>query len=370
MISFVWSARYPFLAGAGGSENYTAGHIRELNRRGIPVRLITLGHGTDDGREDFPDIEFLAIKDKRELEGLDDIITFVTYPLDVRTKYQSYAVLHCPPPAYARNDSQYNLAAFKGKRLITSSRFSAGLWRRYLKSHTGRIHTVYAFASPAFATVERPPRNAGEPTKILFAGRLTPDKGIYNLMAALHMDALKHQNFQLTVTASGAHTEEGHIVYQLVKAHPLIHVVPAQKTADDMARLMAQYDVVVMPSTDIYWQEMFGIVSVEAQHAGCRVVASRSGGLPETNVGGLMLVHPDNPKALAQGMARAIRQGPLTASERAKAGRRFTLTASVDSLLQVIQYAGERMPLPAERPHQQELFPELRQLLTRTKRRV
>lgn len=370
MISFVWSARYPFLAGAGGSENYTAGHIRELTRRGIPARLITLGHGSKDGRKDFPDIEFLALKDKKELEDLDDTIVFVTYPLDVHTKHQSYAILHCPPPSYARNDNLYNLKAFRGKKLIATSKFSAGLWRRYLKGETGRIHTVYPFASPDLAEVSRPnaATSSSKPARVLFAGRLTPDKGIYTLLSALHMDALKGHDYKLTVTASGAHTEEGKVIYSLVKAHPGIRVVPAQKTAKDMARLMATHDIVVMPSTDIYWQEMFGIVSVEAQHAGCRVVASRSGGLPETNVGGLMLVQPDNPKALAQGIVRAMNLGPLMARERAKATGQFTLAASVDSLLKVVNYQGGYVKRPVIPLRRARLLPGLRPLLTQTKR--
>lgn len=43
---------------------------------------------------------------------------------------------------------------------------------------------------------------------------------------------------------------------------------------------------VVMPSNSHYWHETFGIVSVEAQHAGCRVIASDDGGLPVTDCGG------------------------------------------------------------------------------------
>ncbi len=333
-------------------------------RRGIPTRIITLGHGEQDGRQDFPDIEFKAIADKRELEELDDTLVFITYPLDVRTKKQSYAILHCPPPKYARNDSQYNLQSFGGKKLITASKFAAGLWRRHLRGSISRMPTVYPFAMPEFAQVKRPAKTNGEKTKILFAGRLTPDKGIYTLMAALHMDALKDENYELTVTTSGAHTEEGRIIIELVKAHPLIKVVPARKGAGDMARLMAEYDIVVMPSTDIYWQELFGMTSIEAQHAGCRVVASRSGGLPETNVGGLMLVEPDNPKTLAAGMARAIHLGPLTAAERAKACRQFTLKDSVDSLLKTIKYETEDLSQKQLLRGGAGLFPRLSPLLT------
>lgn len=363
MISFVWSARYPFLAGAGGSESYTVGHVRELMRRGIPTRIITLGHGEQDGREDFPDITFKAIEDKKELEDLEDTLVFITYPLDVQTKHQSYAILHCPPPKYARNDSQYNLTSFEGKKLITASKFAAGLWRRHLKGSVGRMPTVYPFAAPEFAKVSRPKRSCDK-TKVLFAGRLTPDKGIYTLMASLHMDALKGVDFDLSVTTSGAHAEEGQIILKLVEAHPMINVVPARKGPADMAKLMAEFDVVVMPSTDIYWQELFGMTSVEAQHAGCRVIASRSGGLPETNVGGLMLVEPDNPKLLAQGLQKAINLGPLTARERTKACHQFTLEASVDDLLTAIKYSPLDQPQTAPLRGGRGLLPHLSPLLS------
>ena len=86
MISFVWSSTFPFWAGAGGSENYTAGQIRELQRRGIKTRILTLGHGENDGRADFPDITFKTLRSKEELSELDDILVFVTYPLDVPTR--------------------------------------------------------------------------------------------------------------------------------------------------------------------------------------------------------------------------------------------------------------------------------------------
>jgi hypothetical protein len=40
--------------------------------------------------------------------------------------------------------------------------------------------------------------------------------------------------------------------------------------------------VLVMPSYSQYWRETFGVVSIEAQHWGCRVVASGDGNLPES----------------------------------------------------------------------------------------
>ena len=90
---------------------------------------------------------------------------------------------------------------------------------------------------------------------------------------------------QLHGDAAGDDKPQGRIISRLLRAHPGIRLVPAQKTPARMAALMAEHDIVVMPSNSQYWHETFGIVSIEAQHAGCRVVASDDGGLPETDCG-------------------------------------------------------------------------------------
>jgi glycosyltransferase involved in cell wall biosynthesis len=112
-----------------------------------------------------------------------------------------------------------------------------------------------------------------------------------------------------------------------------------------MAALMARHDIVVMPSNSQYWHETFGIVSIEAQHSGCRVVASDDGGLPETDCGGVVLVSPDNAEALAWGIREAIDSGPLSPAARHDAGVRFTVGQSVDALLEVL--AGPLLIPPA-----------------------
>ncbi len=71
---------------------------------------------------------------------------------------------------------------------------------------------------------------------------------------------------------------------------------------------MARHDIVVMPSNSQYWHETFGIVSIEAQHSGCRVVASDDGGLPETDCGGVVLVTPGQRRSARLGHPRGHRQ--------------------------------------------------------------
>ncbi|HSD56276.1 MAG TPA: glycosyltransferase [Candidatus Saccharimonadales bacterium] len=374
MISFVWSSKYPFIAGSGGSETYTAGQIRELQRRGIATRIITLGHGEKDGRDDFPDIPFLALKSKEQLANLDDTLVYITYPLKVKTKRQAYAILHCPPPNFAHGDPLYNRESFKGVKLITASRFAAGLWRRWLHKGLMRMGTVHPHADEAFSKVVRPKAKANR-ARVLFAGRLKADKGIYTLLAALHMEDLEEVPFDLTVTTAGSNTDEGKAILKMLHANPEVNVMPARRNPQEMAKLLANYDVLVMPSTNIFWQELFGMLSIEAQHAGCRVVASRAGGLPETNLGGAVFVKPDDPKALAAGLAKAIGLGPLTAEERQAATSRFTVAQSVDKLLKVIDYKGESEAIPEHTISLREagellsqVKPQLVQIADRSKR--
>jgi D-inositol-3-phosphate glycosyltransferase len=375
MISFVWSSKYPFLAGSGGSETYTAGHIRELRRRGIDTRIITIGHGGQDGRQDFPDIPFLALESPQALAELDDTLVYITYPLAVKTKRQAYAILHCPPPNFAHGDPLYNRRNFKGVRLITASKFAAGTWRRWLKMGFGRMPTVYPYADAAFREVTRSEHVAGA-HRILFAGRLKADKGIYTLLAALHMESLEERPFQLTVTTAGDNTVEGTTILKMLKAHPRVTVVPARRNPIKMAELMADHDIVVMPSTNIFWRELFGMVSIEAQQAGCRVVAARAGGLPETNLGSLILTNPDDPQALANGLAKALDLGPLTPWERKLACRRFTVEESADKLLKAIGYKEskpKRTPQLRKRPGllspiaPMQMKPQLERIVDRSK---
>jgi D-inositol-3-phosphate glycosyltransferase len=346
MISFVWSAKYPFISGAGGSENYTAGQIRELQRRGVPARIVTLGHGRNDGRDHFPDIEFRAIHSKEQLSLLNDTLVFVTYPLYVRTKKPSFAILHCPPFSAGLNDPLFDRRGLRGKHLIAASRFAATTWEHDLNLQRGSVDIVYPFADEAFRMVKRPPY-LGRKSRILFGGRLHPDKGIYTLLASLHVMQKMRLPAEVTVTTAGTHDSDGQVIHSILQAHPWVRITPAGRSTAEVAELMANHDIVVMPSTDILWKENFGMLSVEAQHAGCRVVASNAGGLPETDCGGLILTEPDNPKTLAEAIQRAVKFGPLTSRERRRAANVYTVEESVEVLLDTIR---RRTETPATRP--------------------
>jgi len=333
LISFIWSPGNPLPAGTGGSENYTTGHVRELNRRGVPAQIVTIGLGTRDGRDDFSEVPFLSLPALANVTALDSTVVFVSEPQTVPTRRPAFLIFHIPPPI-REHEKPFIVQGSRDKVLIATSQFAARAWSEYLDA--GAVHVVYPFAEPCFATQPRPGNEAGK-TRVLFAGRLSPEKGIYTLLETLHIDIIDQDPaLTFTATTAGADKPQGKVIKRLLAEHPGISLVGNRKTPAGMAALMACHDIVVIPSGAHYWHETFGIVSIEAQHSGCQVVASDDGGLPETDCGGLMLVSPGNPEALAWGIRAAMKSGPLSQAARQQAGTMFTVSQSVDSLLKVL----------------------------------
>lgn len=349
MISFVWSAGESLPAGTGGSENYTVGQVRELNRRGVAAQVVTIGLGYDDGRDQFPGVPFHSIATTGDVEGLPGTVVFVTSFPSVPTRNPPYQILHVPPPLRAR-ERQPMLDQTRDRALIATSRYAARLWADFLDVDVKTIQVVYPFAEPCFGVHPRPVEAQG-PIRVLYAGRLSPEKGVYTLLAMLHSEVLadlREQGHEITFTATtaGSDKPQGGIIRTLLQAHPGIEIVESCTSPESMAALMVDHDVLVMPSNSQYWHETFGIVSIEAQHAGCRVVASDDGGLPETSCGALTLVVPDDPHALAHGLRKAVELGPVGVLTRSDAATRFTVAQSVDQLLALL--ARPRPVTPAQ----------------------
>lgn len=338
MISYVWADHLPLHAGRGGTETFTIGHIRELNERGIPARVISVGLGKKDGREFYPDIDFVDFKLPEALSELDDTLIYVNYPFNIPTKRQSYAFFHYPPldSRSVIDPPCYKKRLHPSTIILTNSRYLRSVWADELDINPNKIHIVYPFADPVFARVKRPKRT-WERTRVLFAGRLLPDKGIFLFLEALHHTILE-KGFTFTITTAGNQTPIGASIQKLLEMHPKVRLVEACTTPSEMAKLYAKHDIVTLPSNHQYWHEAFGMVSVEAQHAGCKVIASNADGLPETNCGELLLFKPGNSYDLAKKIVAAAKTGPILPEQRADSVTHFTRAQSVDLLLKALKY--------------------------------
>ena len=198
--------------------------------------MVTIGLGTDDGRDEFAGVPFRSLPKLADIGNLDSIVVFVNEPHLVATKYPAFLILHNPPPIREKL-KEFAVEGTKYRTLIVTSRYARGLWSKYLKIDSSALAVVYPFAEPCFGVQPRL-RNSNGTIRILFAGRLSPEKGIYTLLETLHIDIIEQDvKLTFTVTTAGADKLQGKIIEKLVRAHPGIDVVATRKTPVKMAFL-------------------------------------------------------------------------------------------------------------------------------------
>jgi glycosyltransferase involved in cell wall biosynthesis len=157
----------------------------------------------------------------------------------------------------------------------------------------------------------------------LFAGRLSPEKGIETLLEAVRIAN------DVPIVVAGEGPLEG------ISHGPNISFV-GKLDRQEMALVLQDALFTVVPSI---WHESFGYSALEALAAGKPVIASRVGGLPEIvqeKVNGL-LVAPADPTALAEAMRTLWHDRELCAQLGAKARslveERFLIDHQLDSTI-------------------------------------
>jgi glycogen(starch) synthase len=107
---------------------------------------------------------------------------------------------------------------------------------------------------------------------------------------------------------------------------------------DDVERLLAASDVVVVPS---HWEEAFGLAVVEGMAAGKPVVVSKSGAMPELVRDTGLVVPKKDPGALAGAVTRLLDDPLLCArlgrAARARAQARYGMRRYVDDMVAVYE---------------------------------
>jgi len=131
--------------------------------------------------------------------------------------------------------------------------------------------------------------------EIVFVGRFIPEKGIVPLLQALKATLPKYPDWRARIIGARYFGQKGlHYPYEkelleeLGSTHPQIDM-PGYRPFADVVELFKQARIAVVPST---WEEPFGRTALEGMAAGCAVIASRRGGLPEVLGEAGLLVEP------------------------------------------------------------------------------
>jgi glycosyltransferase involved in cell wall biosynthesis len=167
-------------------------------------------------------------------------------------------------------------------------------------------------------------REEADPPEVLYAGRLSPEKGVLELFEAA-------RGMKLVVAGDG----------------PLRARVPGALgfvAPDELARLYGRAAVVACPSR----REGFGMACLEAMAHGVPVVASGVGGLLDLVVDGEtgLVVPPRDVPALRTALERLLGDPELRRrlgeAAKRRARERFSWQASTDALLEVYAEASSR----------------------------
>jgi glycogen synthase len=170
---------------------------------------------------------------------------------------------------------------------------------------------------------ERPPWR----WHLLYVGRLHPDKGIADAVAAL---AQLPQEATLTFVGSWDGREEARLQAEVRKLGVEERVqMLGQRPRDELRALYADADALLFP---VRWEEPWGLVPLEAMGCGCPVVATGRGGSAEyLRDGDNCLLFPGgDARALAAALVRLADSPELRA--RLRAGGRATAPRHTEAI--------------------------------------
>jgi len=222
---------------------------------------------------------------------------------------------------YAVSSWAERLAVERADRVIAVSAQMRGDILTHFQVDPDRVVVIHnGVDAEAFARTEQRDaltRHGVRAPYVLFVGRISEQKGIFQLLEAAR--ALP-AGVQLVLCASSPDTPE--LLARLeaaVAGRPEIRWINAMLPVPEVVQLYSHAAVFVCPS--IY--EPFGLINLEAMACGTPVVASRVGGIPEVVVDGETgwLVEPGDATALGQALREALAD-PERARRMGEAGRR------------------------------------------------
>jgi glycosyltransferase involved in cell wall biosynthesis len=248
------------------------------------------------------------------------------------------ATEHAPVPRWMR-------LAFRGARKLLCQ---SETWQRFAveklgfaPEHAPVIRNWTATAALLAIGSQRSPARHG-PVRLLFAGWLERDKGVFELVAACRTLAGTRQ-FELHMAGDGRAARE---LATIIEREQLTAVIQLRGwlSAEQLEAELRLADVFVLPS----WVEGLPNAMIEAMAARLAIVVSNVGAVPDVIQDGRdgLLVPPGDVAALSAALARVIDDTDARAAlaERAFAIARddFCVERAVDRLMSEIEDARRR----------------------------
>jgi D-inositol-3-phosphate glycosyltransferase len=325
----VWLVGYRLFGLSAGVERCIRGWAPGLAQRGIRVAVGTVGEAPPPVVDGVP---WFSVTDVLLAAAAGPVFGNSWFQ---RTSGAAGGYVHHSVPRVDATTARYaSSVAGLGVQVAVSE-----FVRRAVSTRLGLpCFQVPLFAHPAFASTP----TVTPDTDVVVASRLTAAKGA---MAAIGVaEAMPETSF--TFLTGGADLVCLNALAVLRARFP--HRIRVQGPVADpreLARLIGGHRALLMP-TPVATEEAFGLLSVEAQHAGVPVVATGSGGLPETDCGLLTVASSDDVGGLCETLDMTLSRGPATAGQRETATTRYTLRESVDVMTGHVLAAGAQVHRP------------------------
>jgi glycosyltransferase involved in cell wall biosynthesis len=160
---------------------------------------------------------------------------------------------------------------------------------------------------------------------LTFVGRVVEEKGVEDIVAAVSILAERMPGVSAIIAGTGQHVDRVHALAGELGVTDRVHL-PGWLDPADVPSWLAAADIVLAPSRigADGWVEAQGLAVIEAMAIGRPVVATHTGGIPDTIRDGVtgLLVPPADPIALAEAVQRLV-ASPRVASEIAARGAEF-----------------------------------------------
>jgi glycosyltransferase involved in cell wall biosynthesis len=208
-----------------------------------------------------------------------------------------------------------NTAIKKAYKIITPSQFTKDQVVSHYPGVSNKIEVIYEGVNSSYMQkddnpVKKHPKKLNIKSPFFtYTGSAYPSKNIPVLLDALKLLVDRQVDVSLLMTC--ARNSFWEKLEKDVKSRELEkHVVLPGRVADeDLSNLYKEATALVMPSL----MEGFGLPGLEAMAAGCPVIASEAGSLPEVYGSAALYFHPERPEQLAEIMESMLQK---SSSER------------------------------------------------------
>ena len=201
------------------------------------------------------------------------------------------------------------LYARRARAVVTDSEHSRRAVVERLGVDPAKVTAIGVAVGPEFAPTPLTERTRSRyrlgPSYVLFVGNFMPHKNVDGLLRAwAALPSTLRASHRLVLAGGDAGRRPALEVLARALDVAASVVFPGRIDDADLPALYSGCTAFVLPSLD----EGFGLPAVEAMACGAPVIVSDRGALPEVAGPGAAVVDVDDPRALAAGLARVLRE--------------------------------------------------------------